>query len=66
MNDFSMRIAAHYQVGDRVTHPMLGDGTVTGVDAIRVTVDFDKRGTRAIVLKMALLSPMMRVAATRG
>lgn len=45
-----------FHVGDRVTQPMLGDGTVTRVDEVFITVDFDKRGIRTIRTEMAVLS----------
>ena len=44
-------------VGDRVTQSMLGEGTVTSVDADHTTVDFDKRGPRTLRSDVALLSP---------
>jgi hypothetical protein len=57
MSDFNPRKTVAYHVGDRVMQPMLGEGTVTSVDANYTTVDFDKRGPRTLRSDMALLSP---------
>jgi len=57
MSDFTPRKTVAYHVGDRVTQSMLGEGTVTSVDADHTTVDFDKRGPRTLRSDMALLSP---------
>lgn len=66
MSEFSMRAPATYEVGDRVTHAMLGNGTVISVDATRMSVDFDKRGIRTIILKMAVLSLTRALPSDRG
>ena len=57
MNSFKPRKAAGYQVGDRVTQRVLGDGTVTSVDTIHTTVDFDRCGPRTLRSEVAMLSP---------
>lgn len=57
MSDVYPRKAVGYHVGDRVTQSMLGEGTVTSVDAECITIDFDKRGPRTLRSDMAVLSP---------
>jgi hypothetical protein len=60
MSDFATRKTVAYRVGDRVMQPMLGEGTVTSVDANYTTVDFDKRGLRRLRSDMALMSRQSR------
>jgi hypothetical protein len=63
MSDFTTRKTVAYRVGDRVMQPMLGEGTVTSVDADHMTVDFDKRGPRTLRSNMAVLSRRDRLHA---
>jgi hypothetical protein len=32
--------ASKYTVGDQISHPMFGDGTVTAIDANKLTIEF--------------------------
>jgi len=41
--------ASEYAVGDHVSHPMFGSGTVTAVDADKLTIEFAKGVTKQIV-----------------
>ena len=45
---------------------MLGDGTVTIVDAYHTTVDFDRFGTRTLRSEMAVLVPATTATPRRG
>lgn len=56
MGSFVPKRLVPYHVGDRVTQPMLGEGTVTSVDENYTTVEFDKRGPRTMRSDMAALS----------
>ena len=38
-----------FTVGDRVSHPMFGDGAVTAVDGNTLTIDFADRGAKQII-----------------
>ena len=66
MNRFRPRNAVLYRVGDRVTQRMLGDGTVTVVDAHHTTVNFDRYGTRTLRSEMAVLVPATSATPRRG
>jgi hypothetical protein len=41
--------ASEYAVGDQVSHPMFGSGTVAAVDADKLTIQFAKGVTKQIV-----------------
>jgi hypothetical protein len=41
--------ASEYAVGDQVSHPMFGSGTVAAVDADKLTIEFAKGVTKQIV-----------------
>jgi DNA helicase II / ATP-dependent DNA helicase PcrA len=38
-----------YAIGDRVSHPMFGDGSVTAIDSNRLTIQFSNDITKQIV-----------------
>jgi len=38
-----------YSVGDQISHPMFGDGTVTAINADKLTVEFPDSVTKQIV-----------------
>ena len=38
-----------YTVGDQISHPMFGDGTVTAITADKLTIDFPDSVTKQIV-----------------
>jgi hypothetical protein len=38
-----------YSVGDRITHPMFGEGVVTAIEAAKLTIDFADGVTKQIV-----------------
>jgi hypothetical protein len=41
--------ASKYTIGDQISHPMYGDGTVTAIDAKKLTIDFPAGVTRQII-----------------
>ena len=41
--------ASKYTVGDRISHPMFGDGTVTAIHADKLTIEFPDSVTKQIV-----------------
>jgi len=38
-----------YAVGDHISHAMFGDGTVTAIDANKLTIDFPQSITKQII-----------------
>jgi len=38
-----------YTVGDQISHPMFGDGTVTAITANKLTIEFPDSVTKQIV-----------------
>ncbi len=38
-----------FAVGDNISHPQFGAGTVTEVDGEKLTIDFANRGTKQII-----------------
>jgi hypothetical protein len=46
-----------YAVGDRVTQPQLGDGTITAADMYHTRIDFDACGVRTFVTDRVVLTP---------
>lgn len=38
-----------FSIGDHISHPQFGEGTVTGIDDAKLTIDFASRGTKQIV-----------------
>ena len=41
--------ASKYTVGDHISHPMFGDGTVTAIHANKLTIEFPDSVTKQIV-----------------
>jgi len=41
--------ASKYTVGDHISHPMFGHGTVTAIDEKKLTIEFPKSVTRQII-----------------
>ncbi len=41
--------AGKYALGDLISHPMFGDGTVTAIDADKLTIEFDGNVVKQIV-----------------
>ena len=46
---------AKYAIGDRVTQPQYGPGTITAVDDSRTVIQFDEHGTRMFATSMVTL-----------
>ena len=38
-----------FAIGDRISHPQFGEGTVTEIDDAKLTINFASRGTKQIV-----------------
>ena len=38
-----------YAIGDHISHPQFGDGTVTEIDDAKLTIAFASRGTKQII-----------------
>jgi DNA helicase II / ATP-dependent DNA helicase PcrA len=38
-----------FAVGDRVSHPQFGDGTITAIEDHRLTIAFDMQGGKQII-----------------
>jgi hypothetical protein len=38
-----------FAIGDRISHPQFGEGTVTEIDDAKLTIDFASRGTKQII-----------------
>jgi hypothetical protein len=38
-----------YAIGDHISHPQFGDGTVTEIDDAKLTIAFARRGTKQII-----------------
>jgi hypothetical protein len=41
--------ASKYAIGDHVSHPMFGHGTVTGIDGNTLTIQFADSGVKEII-----------------
>jgi hypothetical protein len=41
--------ASKYTVGDNISHPMFGHGTVTAIDENRLTIEFPESATKQII-----------------
>ncbi len=44
-----------FAVGDRVSQPQYGPGTITAVDESRTVIEFDEHGTRMFATSMVVL-----------
>ena len=38
-----------FAVGDRISHPQFGDGTITAIEGPRLSIAFDARGKKQII-----------------
>jgi hypothetical protein len=38
-----------FAIGDHISHPQFGDGTVTGIDEAKLTISFASRGIKQII-----------------
>jgi hypothetical protein len=38
-----------FSIGDHISHPQFGEGTVSGIDDEKLTIDFATRGTKQII-----------------
>ena len=38
-----------FSIGDHISHPQFGEGTVTEIDDAKLTIDFASRGTKQII-----------------
>lgn len=38
-----------FSIGDHISHPLFGEGTVTAIDDAKLTIDFASRGTKQII-----------------
>ncbi len=54
-----------YEIGDRVTQPQYGDGTVKSVDTYHTKIDFDAHGLRTFASERVVLAPASTVRPER-
>jgi DNA helicase-2/ATP-dependent DNA helicase PcrA len=40
---------AAFAVGDRISHPQFGDGTITAIEGPKLSIAFDARGEKQII-----------------
>jgi DNA helicase-2/ATP-dependent DNA helicase PcrA len=38
-----------FAVGDRISHPQFGDGTITAIEGPKLSIAFDTRGEKQII-----------------
>lgn len=57
---------AKYTVGDRVTQPRSGAGTITAVDESRTVIEFDEHGTRMFATSIVTLERSATPAPVRA
>lgn len=57
---------AKYAIGDRVTQPQYGAGTITAVDDSRTVIEFDENGTRMFATSMVTLERSATPAPVRA
>jgi hypothetical protein len=57
---------AKYTVGDRVTQPQYGAGTITAVDESRTVIEFDEHGTRMFATSIVTLERSATPAPVRA
>jgi Protein of unknown function (DUF3553) len=38
-----------FAIGDHISHPQFGEGTVTEIEGAKLTIDFASRGTKQII-----------------
>jgi len=57
---------AKFTIGDRVTQPQYGPGTITAVDESRTVIEFDQQGTRMFATSMVTLERTASPAPARA
>jgi hypothetical protein len=57
---------AKYAIGDRVSQPQYGAGTITAVDDSRTVIEFDEHGTRMFATSMVTLERSATPAPVRA
>ena len=57
---------AKYAVGDRVTQPQYGAGTIMSVDDSRTVIEFDEHGTRMFATSLVALERSATPAPARA
>ncbi len=55
-----------FAVGDRVTQPQYGAGTITSVDESRTVIEFDEHGTRTFATSIVVLERTATPAPVRA
>lgn len=55
-----------YSIGDRVTQPQYGDGTVSSVNEYHVKIDFDIHGMRTFASSRVALARTTTLAPVRA
>jgi hypothetical protein len=56
---------ALYSIGDRVSQPQYGPGTVTAANEIHTTIDFDEHGSRPFSTPLVKLERSSTLAPVR-
>jgi hypothetical protein len=57
---------ATFKVGDRVTQPNYGDGTITGADDHHIVIDFDGHGVKRFASNLVALERTSAPAPARA
>jgi len=57
---------ATFKVGDRVTQPNYGDGTITGADDHHIVIDFDGHGVKRFATTLVALERTSAPAPARA
>jgi hypothetical protein len=57
---------ATFKVGDRVTQPNYGDGTITGADDHHIVIDFDGHGVKRFATGLVVLERTSAPAPARA
>jgi hypothetical protein len=57
---------ATFKVGDRVTQPNYGDGTITGADDHHIVIDFDGHGVKRFASSLVALERTSAPAPARA
>ena len=57
---------ATFKVGDRVTQPNYGDGTITGADDHHIVIDFDGHGVKRFATSLVALERTSAPAPARA
>jgi hypothetical protein len=57
---------ATFKVGDRITQPNYGDGTITGADDHHIVIDFDGHGVKRFATTLVVLERTSAPAPARA